>query len=63
MKMNLYYLVRRYKGGIDSIGRDADCACVDGPFYCWNDAYQAKKDMKMFQDDYEVVKQSVEVQE
>lgn len=61
MRMNLYYVVRPYKGGNDSIGRDAECDCVAGPFYSFSSAWDAKRDM-IFSDNYEVVKQPIGVQ-
>jgi hypothetical protein len=61
MKINLYYLVRPYRGGNDSVGRDSDAACVAGPFRCYHDAYEARQDMKQFADQYEIAKQALDL--
>ena len=61
MKINLYYLVRPYRGGNDSVGRDGDAAWVDGPFRCYHDALEAKRDLKDFSDQYRIAKQTVDL--
>ena len=39
MKFEMYYIVRRFAGGADSVGRgEADCECIAGPFFHIHDA-------------------------
>lgn len=61
MKMTLYYLVRKYEGGTDSIGRSSDCQCVDGPFGSYNQALGAKGSHVLWEK-LEVVEQTIEVE-
>ena len=60
MKLELFYVVRPYSGRTDRVGRTSDCELVAGPFKSWNSAFEVKKD-QLFSDKYEVVKQTIEV--
>lgn len=62
MKMELFYVVRPYKGTNDRIGRSADCDYISGPFATWNQAFREKSD-RLYSDDYVVVKHELEVTE
>jgi hypothetical protein len=63
MKIELYYIVRPYKGGKDSIGRSSDGEYINGPFPSWSKAFDAKQDtIKTWDlDSYDIVKQTIEV--
>jgi hypothetical protein len=61
MKLELFYVVRPFKGGTDSIGRSADCSLIAGPFKSWTEAWDAQKE-ELFSDSYDVVKQVIEVE-
>lgn len=64
MKMNLYYVVRAYRGIPDSIGRSSDCAYVSGPYSSYAAALEAKRDSNYFNTNaLEVVEQVIEVNE
>jgi hypothetical protein len=64
MKMNLYYVVRAYKGIPDSVGRSADCAYVSGPHSSYASALEAKRASNYFNTNaLEVVEQTLEVNE
>lgn len=62
MKMNLYYVVRVYEGGTDSIGRSDDCQYIAGPFGSYNHAVGAKGS-HVLSTRLEIVTQSLEVTE
>lgn len=32
MKVNLYYVVKEYKSGADSVGRNSDAVLISGPY-------------------------------
>lgn len=63
MKMNLYYVVRVYEGGTDSIGRSDDCEYVAGPFKSYSGALEAKRETKYVSNYLQVVEQVIEVNE
>ena len=63
MKLNLYYVVRVYEGGTDSIGRSDDCEYVAGPFKSYSGALEAKRETNLISNRLEVVTQTVEVNE
>ena len=61
MKLELFYVVRPYSSSNDRVGRSADCDYFAGPFKSWNQAFDVKRD-QVFSDNYDVVKQVVEVE-
>lgn len=62
MKMNLYYVVRVYEGGTDSIGRSDDCQYVAGPFGSYNQATGARGS-HVVSGKLDIVTQTIEVEE
>ena len=63
MKMNLYYVVRVYEGGTDSIGRSADCQYIAGPFGSYSQAVGAKgSHIVPASSNLEIVEQVIEVE-
>lgn len=63
MKMNLYYVVRIYEGGTDSIGRSDDCQYIAGPFGSYSHALGAKgSHIVPTSSNLEIVEQLVEVE-
>ena len=60
--MNLYYVVRVYEGGSDSVGRSGDCQYVGGPYGTYSQAVGAKGS-HVLSDKLEIVEQIVEVDE
>lgn len=61
MKIELYYVVRPYKGSLDTIGRSTDAAVIAGPFPSFTEAWDVKED-KAISDSLEIVSQIIEVE-
>jgi hypothetical protein len=60
MKVNLYYVVREYKPGYDSVGRYSDAVMVSGP---WPSHEQAQAVLEKMENryDYSIVVDELKV--
>lgn len=61
MKLDLYYVVRIYEGGTDSIGRSSDCQYVDGPFGSYSQAV-GSRGSHVLSGKLDIVTQTIEVE-
>ena len=50
MKVNVYYVVKRYKAGYDSVGRYSDAVLVSGP---WPSEEQARAVISQMEDPFD----------